>query len=76
MLLISHLKNIPSHPPILGYVSKHLSNTDNFLKDTPPGFNLMPGMKVSGKIRVGKRRLITYFIYPLIRTLGNSFAEP
>ncbi len=50
--------------------------TDNSLKDTPPGFNLMPGMKVSGKIRVGKRRLITYFIYPLIRTLGNSFAEP
>ena len=50
--------------------------TDNLLKDTPPGFNLMPGMKVSGKIRVGKRRLITYFIYPLIRTLGNSFAEP
>jgi len=46
------------------------------LKDTPPGFNLMPGMKVSGKIRVGKRRLITYFIYPLVRTLGNSFSEP
>ena len=50
--------------------------TENELKDTPPGFNLMPGMKVSGKFRVGKRRLITYFIYPLIRTLGNSFAEP
>ncbi len=50
--------------------------TESELKDTPPGFNLMPGMKVSGKFRVGKRRLITYFIYPLIRTLGNSFAEP
>ncbi len=50
--------------------------TLNELKDTPPGFNLMPGMKVSGKFRVGKRRLITYFIYPLIRTIGNSFAEP
>ena len=50
--------------------------TENELKDTPPGFNLMPGMKVSGKFRVGKRKLITYFIYPLIRTLGNSFAEP
>ena len=49
---------------------------ENELKDIPPGFNLMPGMKVSGKFRVGKRRLITYFIYPLIRTLGNSFAEP
>ncbi len=46
------------------------------LKDTPPGFNLMPGMKVSGKFRVGKRRLITYFIYPLVRTIGNSFEEP
>ncbi len=50
--------------------------TSNELKDIPPGFNLMPGMKVSGKFRVGQRRLITYFIYPLIRTLGNSFAEP
>ncbi len=50
--------------------------TENELKDTPPGFNLMPGMKVSGKFRVGKRRLITYFIYPLIRTIGNSFEEP
>ena len=50
--------------------------TEQELKDVPPGFNLMPGMKVSGKFRVGKRKLITYFIYPLIRTLGNSFAEP
>ena len=50
--------------------------TEQDLKDIPPGFNLMPGMKVSGKFRVGKRKLITYFIYPLIRTLGNSFAEP
>ena len=49
---------------------------ENKLKDTPPGFSLMPGMKVSGKIKVGKRRLITYFIYPLVRTLGNSFVEP
>ncbi len=50
--------------------------TEQKLKDIPPGFNLMPGMKVSGKFRVGKRKLITYFIYPLIRTIGNSFAEP
>ena len=50
--------------------------TLNELKDTPPGFNLMPGMKVSGKFKVGQRRLITYFIYPLVRTLGTSFSEP
>ena len=38
---ISHLKNIPSHPPISGYVSKHLSNTDNFLKDTHHGIDIV-----------------------------------
>ena len=58
------------------YYTARAQITENELKDTPPGFNIMPGMKVSGKFRVGKRKLITYFIYPLIRTLGNSFAEP
>ena len=67
-------KNVDGKPG--NFYRARATITDNFLKDTPPGFNLMPGMKVSGKIRVGKRRLITYFIYPLIRTLGNSFAEP
>ena len=65
-------KSSKTSPPL----SARAQITENELKDTPPGFNLMPGMKVSGKFRVGKRRLITYFIYPLIRTLGNSFAEP
>ena len=46
------------------------------LRDTPPNFRLIPGMKVSGKIKVGERRLITYFIYPILRTLDSSFAEP
>ena len=46
------------------------------LRDTPPNFRLIPGMQVSGKIKVGERRLITYFIYPILRTLDSSFAEP
>ena len=46
------------------------------LRDTPPNFRLIPGMKVTGKFKVGERRLITYFIYPILRTIGNSFAEP
>ena len=32
------------------------------LRDTPPNFRLIPGMKVTGKFKVGERRLITYFI--------------
>ena len=38
---ISQLKNIPSHPPISGYVSKHLRNTDNFLKETHHGIDIV-----------------------------------
>ena len=67
-------KNVDGNPG--NFYRARAQIIENELKDTPPGFNLMPGMKVSGKFRVGQRRLITYFIYPLIRTLGNSFAEP
>ena len=67
-------KNVDGNPG--NFYRARAQITENELKETPPGFNLMPGMKVSGKFKVGQRRLITYFIYPLIRTLGNSFAEP
>ena len=46
------------------------------LRDTPPNFRLIPGMKVTGKFKVGERRLITYFIYPILRTIDSSFSEP
>jgi len=46
------------------------------LRDTPPNFRLIPGMKVTGKFKVGERRLITYFIYPILRTIGSSLSEP
>ena len=38
---ISQLKNIPSHAPINGYVSKHIRNIDNFLKDTHYGIDII-----------------------------------
>ena len=38
---ISQLENIPSHPPISGYISKHLGNTDNFLKETHHGIDIV-----------------------------------
>ena len=49
--------------------------SDN-LRKLPTGFRLMPGMQLSGHISVGKRVLITYFIYPIIRTIDTSFREP
>jgi len=48
----------------------------NNLVKLPPDFNLVPGMQLNGDVRVGKRRIITYFLYPVIRTIETSFQEP
>jgi len=50
-------------------------NTNN-LHALPKDFRLMPGMQLTADIKSGKRRLITYFIYPIIRTIETSFTEP
>ena len=48
----------------------------NELRDLPENFRLVPGMLLNGDIRAGRRRVITYFIYPIIRTIQTSFSEP
>jgi HlyD family secretion protein len=45
------------------------------LRDVPPGFRLLPGMAVQTEIRVGRRRVISYFLYPLLRGLDESIRE-
>ncbi|MDR9804172.1 HlyD family type I secretion periplasmic adaptor subunit [Rhizobium hidalgonense] len=37
---------------------------------------LLPGMTVSTEIKVGKRTVISYFLYPLLRGLDNAIREP
>lgn len=54
----------------------HAAIEKNDLHDLPDDFRLVPGMLLNGDIRVGRRRLITYFIYPVIRTIETSFSEP
>ncbi len=46
------------------------------LRNVPKGFRLMPGMKVRAEIKVGKRKVISYFIYPIVRALDESLREP
>jgi len=46
------------------------------LRSVPEGFRLMPGMKVTAEIKVGKRSVISYFLYPIIRALDESLREP
>lgn len=42
------------------------------LKEPP---RLLPGMTMSGEVITGQRRVISYFLYPIIRTLDESFRE-
>ncbi len=46
------------------------------LERVPANFRLMPGMATTAEIKVGKRRVIEYFLYPLIQALGSSIREP
>lgn len=46
------------------------------LRNVPEGFRLLPGMKVRAEIKVGRRSVISYFLYPVIRALDESLREP
>ena len=37
---------------------------------------LLPGMTVTAEINVGRRTVISYFLYPIIRGLDDSIREP
>jgi hemolysin D len=50
--------------------------TDTRLGHMPEGAHLIPGMTVSAEIKVGVRRVISFFIYPLTRGLDESLREP
>ena len=46
------------------------------LKHLPERARLLPGMAVTAEIVVGKRSVISYLLWPLTKTLGESIREP
>jgi HlyD family secretion protein len=46
------------------------------LNEVPDNFRLMPGMTTTAEIKVGRRRVIDYFLYPLLRYADESIREP
>ncbi|BAH77251.1 HlyD family type I secretion periplasmic adaptor subunit [Solidesulfovibrio magneticus] len=50
--------------------------TRTTLRDVGPDFRLLPGMTVSAEILVGKRRVATYILDPVIRGLHEALNEP
>ena len=50
--------------------------TNTALRETPPDFRLIPGMTVQAEVRVGERRVISYFLYPVLRVFDEGLREP
>ncbi|MEA4857201.1 MAG: HlyD family type I secretion periplasmic adaptor subunit [Solidesulfovibrio sp.] len=46
------------------------------LRDVGPEFRLLPGMTLTAEILVGKRRVASYLLDPIIRGLHESLSEP
>jgi HlyD family secretion protein len=50
--------------------------TDVKLRGLPDGFRILPGMTVQAEILAGRRTVLSYLLYPLIRGLNESAREP
>ena len=46
------------------------------MRNTGGRFSLIPGMEAEVEIKTGRRRIIEYLIYPLIKGLDEAFREP
>ena len=46
------------------------------LENVPDNFRLMPGMSAVAEIKVGRRKVIEYLLYPLFRYMGEAIREP
>jgi HlyD family secretion protein len=49
--------------------------TETKLRLPPERVQLIPGMAVTGELKVGRRSVISYFLYPLLRGLDESIRE-
>jgi HlyD family secretion protein len=46
------------------------------LQDVPQDFRLIPGMTTTAEIIIGKRRIISYLLDPVVRLFDESLREP
>lgn len=46
------------------------------LKNVSSNFRIIPGMQVTAEIKVGKRRIISYVLNPLIKAFDEALREP
>ena len=53
-----------------------LIHVEGTLRNVGDDFTLIPGMEVEAEIKSGRRRIIEYLVYPLIKGLDEAFREP
>ncbi len=49
---------------------------DTTLRSIPDTFRRLPGMTLTAEIEIGRRTVLSYFLYPLVRGLDESLREP
>jgi hemolysin D len=62
-------RNTPSH-----YLARVRLQSGQLGRSEEP-IRLLPGMTLSGEIRIARRSVISYFLYPLIGTLDSALRE-
>ena len=50
--------------------------TETHFRNLPAGFELRPGMRLVGDIKVGRRSVLNYILNPITRVLSDSLREP
>ena len=72
----SYEKESPGAVPATMYKARVRLLEPIKLDNVKDDFRLMPGMSMTAEIKVGKRKVIQYFLYPLIRYMDTSIREP
>lgn len=60
-------------PPVF---HARISLADTRFRGLDEPVRLLPGMSVAAEIKVGRRKVISYFLYPLLRGLDTAIREP
>jgi HlyD family secretion protein len=67
----------PADPLAGGAVHRvYVEITSSALDALPQGTGPIPGMTLSGDVRVGTRSVLAYFLAPITRGFRQSFHEP
>ncbi|MDP1562317.1 MAG: HlyD family type I secretion periplasmic adaptor subunit [Pirellulaceae bacterium] len=62
--------------PETTFFKSYVTLDDRTIQNKPMNFRIVPGMTCKVEIRVGSRRVIDYFLYPLFRHMDESLREP